>query len=98
MSCGEYWRRTRSAAQCALSNSTLAAARSALRRAISVCFLSPETIYNSSILFWGTQEGPGNRIGRTATFAVPAGPTLRGHQFLLMLIYHTALLFRRAST
>jgi hypothetical protein len=54
MSCGEYWRRTRSAAQCALNNSTLAAARSALRRAISICFLVPDTIiYNSSDSLWG---------------------------------------------
>jgi hypothetical protein len=36
-------------AQCALNNSTLAAERSAFRRAPSICFLDPGTLYNSSI-------------------------------------------------
>ena len=84
----EYWRRTRSVAQWALNNSTLAAATSAFRRATSI-FFPAAAIYSSSIPVVITQAGPGNRVGRAAAFAVPAGtqPARSWVRMVVRIIY-----------
>src|SRR6202008_1090350 len=65
ISCGENCRRIRSAAHCALNNSTWAAVSAAVRRLTSTCFLTPGTIYNSFSGYWNAQVGirdPGSGI------------------------------------
>ncbi len=85
MSAMEYCNRSRSAAQCALSNSIFAVRRSDANRATSACFLSASfkifTPRCSMFAGFGTRLPEPLHLGegRTKLSQAPAGHSLRGH-------------------